>query len=335
MEHFTYLRIAGLNIKIKSASPPEPNEKSDWRYRNFILNQPPKRIDLEFSLKVKEDYTRYVGDVLFQTVRERPGLSRKSMAFRRRKMMRERIRQVKNTEQKKQKEEYLGGELDWRISRYRGRFLIEGGTSGNFQVFFDKNFKKMDIFIINPDRWWKLADVFTGFLQLFMIYYLAAKREGLVVHSAAIKDKLKKGKGYLFAGVSGAGKTTTSKIWDKHAEGIKVLNDDRIIIRREGRKFYLYGTPWHGDFSDYLKTAAQRATLDKLFFICHGKKNKAKKVAPIEFFNLFFESVFSPFWDKKGLEFVSEFLTDLISSVPCYKFSFRNNKRIIDYVRNV
>lgn len=332
MEQATYLQIAGFNIKVKSQNLPQPNEQSDWRYQNFILKRPPGRIDLEFKLKIKDSYTRYRPRVLFETKRENSGAKRLLAKRRKRRQLLGHAQREESIQQK-QKRAYLGDELDWRISRYKNRFLIEGGTSGNFQVFFDKNFKNIDIFIINSLGEWKLSDVFTGFLQLFMIYYLAVKKEGLVVHSTAIKDEQKKGKAYLFAGVSGAGKTTTSRIWDKYAAGIKVLNDDRIIIRKIKRKFYIYGTPWHGDFSDYLKTSIEQARLSNLFFIYHRRQNKAEKVTPREFFNLFFQSIFAPLWSKENLGFIFEFLMELILNVPCYKFGFKNNKKIIDYVR--
>lgn len=334
MKQLTYLQIAGFKIKVNSKNPPEANPKSDWRYQNFILKRAPKKIDFEFNLKVKDNYTHYKPQVLFQTEREKKR-GRKNLAARRRRKRRLRLQKQKNNAQRKEKEKYLGPDLDWRISKYKNKFLLEGGTSGNFQVFFDKSFKKLDVSIINSDRQWKLADVFVGFLQIFLIYYFASKGRGLVVHSTGIKDKAKRGKGYLFAGISGAGKTTTSKIWDKQAKDIMVLNDDRIIIRKINNKFYLYGTPWHGDFSDYLKVSVERARLSKLFFIYHKNKNKAQKVIPREFFNLFFQSVFLPFWDKRGLKTVSNFMIELILSVPCYKFGFKNNKKIIDYVRNI
>lgn len=326
--------MAGINIKVKSDQGPVANKKIDWRYKNFILKRAPKRVDLEFNLKTTDSYTQYDPEVLFMTQRDQPAFCKKGVAAKR---YRERMKrqEQKNNKQREQKEKYLGKGLDWRISKYKGKFLIEGGSSGNFQIFFDKRFKKIDVVIINEERQWKFSDLFTGFLQLLMIYYFAAKKNGLVVHSTAIKDKQKNGQGYLFAGVSGAGKSTSSKIWDKHAGNIIVLNDDRIIIRKINNRFYLYGTPWHGDFSDYLKTSSERARLNKVFFIYHKQKNIAEKVKTREFFNLFFQSLFVPFWSKEDVVSTSEFVMDLITTVPCYKFGFKNNKKIIDYVRNI
>jgi len=335
MKHFTYLQIAGLIIRVTSQNLPNLDRRSDWRYQNFVLKKTPKKFDFEFNLKVRDNYIDYNSKILFQTEREQPKSSKPDLSSGRREQELFQKDGEGAGKQREQKEQYLGKDIDWRISRHKERFLIEGGTSGNFQVFFDNKFQRIDIFIVNQDNQWKLAELFVGFLQIFLIYYLANKGDGLVVHSAAIKDRQKKDKGYLFAGISQAGKTTTSRIWHKHAKDAQILNDDRIIIRKEKGKFYLYSTPWHGDFSDYLKDPIKRAEIGKLFFICHSKKNKAEKVLPREFFNLFFQSLFLPFWDKEGLKKEFNFIMDLILSVPCYKFGFKNDKKIINYIRRI
>jgi len=200
MDHKTYLRIADINIRVNSHTRHQLNDKLDWRYQNFVLKRPPRKIDLDLDLRLRDKYTRYRPVVLFETKREKINLGAENLPS----GMENPIKKDPNHKIEKQKADYLGEESGWRISKYRGRFLIEGGSSGNFQAFFDKDFKRIDIFLINPSGQWKLSDVFTGFLQLFMIYYLAARRDGLVIHSAAIKDKQKDGRGYLFAGISGA-----------------------------------------------------------------------------------------------------------------------------------
>ncbi|MFA7114689.1 MAG: hypothetical protein WC214_04425 [Candidatus Omnitrophota bacterium] len=327
-----YFSVAGINILVVSSKQYQINEKSDWRYQNFLLKKEPKKIDLKIDLRIKEDYVRYNPEILFETRREK--VNPKGKALCRNRLRELRMRQEIN-EQRKKKEDYLGSELGWRISEIGNKYLLEGGAAGNFQAYFDKKFQKIKIDVISDKNEWKLADVFTGFLQLFLIYYLSYTKQGIVVHSTAIKDKPNKGKGYLFAGVSGAGKSTTSKIWDKNSPGVIILNDDRIILRKIKNKFYIYSTPWHGDFSDYLKNSTEHASLDKLFFIYHKKTNKAEKVPHREFFNLFYQSLFVPFWDKENLNFVSEFMMELMEKVPCYKFGFKNNKKIIEYVRNI
>jgi len=334
MSYKTYICVADIVVELKSKQAPESNDRSDWRYENFILKRKPKKVDIVFALNLKEDYVCYRSEVLFETTREIPS-ARGALAKQERKAYLKDKRQRENEILRKKKEAYLGSNLGWRISEFRRKFLLEGGTAGNFQVFFDRKFENVKVDIISSSGEWKLSDVFSGFLQLFMIYYLAFKKAGMLVHSTAIKDGANHGAGYLFSGVSGAGKSTSSRIWNEHGRDVVILNDDRIIVRKINGKFYLYSTPWHGDFSDYLKTSTERACLKKLFFIYHRKTNNAETVSAVEFFNLFYQSLFTPFWDKDNLMFVTDFVMDLIKNVDCYKFGFKNDKRIISYVRSL
>ena len=322
MEYETFLNIADITIRIKSEKNPEKeNEKISYRYKNFILNRSPGKIDIDLTLKIKPDFTRFNPEIIFETRREPVKINKR----RRKKIL------IENKIQKK-KEKYLGKGLEWRMGKVGKRILLEGGSSGGYQVLLNKDLKKGEIFIINPEiNNWEISDICHGFLQILLIHYLAKYKLGIIIHSAGIKD----GKnGYLFAGKSRAGKSTTSRIWDKNAK-IQVLNDDRVIIRKENNRFFTYPTPWHGDFSDYLKISLGKAELKSLFFIYHSKKNIAEKLSLKDNFNLFFQAVFPSFLDKDCLQSTSEILLDIILSVPCYKFGFKNDKRIIGYVRNL
>jgi len=79
-------------------------------------------------------------------------------------------------------------------------------------------------------------------MELLMVHYLAAGR-GIIVHGCGIKHN---GRGLLFVGESGAGKTTMARIWSRES-GVEILSDDRTIVRKQGDHFVMYGTPWHGE----------------------------------------------------------------------------------------
>src|SRR3989338_3303063 len=105
---------------------------------------------------------------------------------------------------------------------------------------------------------WSASDIIYDFLQVLLINYFAQRNEGIFTHSVGIKDI--DGEGLLFNGKSGCGKSTTARLWHKHSKAI-VLNDDRIIVRKINGKFFIYGSPWHGEFSDYLESRIERAPL--------------------------------------------------------------------------
>ncbi len=179
---------------------------------------------------------------------------------------------------------------------------------------------------------WEISDIIYDFLQVLLINYFAHKKEGIFTHAVGIKDL--DGKGLIFLGKSGAGKSTAARLWYKNSKAM-VLNDDRIIVRKLNGKFFIYGSPWHGAFSDYLKSRIESAPLERLFFIHHSLKNKAKRISEKDAFNLFYPASFPTFWDKDSLENIISFAWDLIKSVPCYSLGFVNNKRVIEFVRKI
>jgi hypothetical protein len=140
------------------------------------------------------------------------------------------------------------------------------------------------------------------------------------------------GGGLLFAGESGAGKSTTARLWHKHSKAM-VLNDDRIIVRKVNGKFFIYGSPWHGEFSDYLTSRIDSAALKRIFFIHHSPKNIAIQISPKPAFNLLYPALFPTFWDKNCLGNIAAFCDDLVKNVPCYSLGFVNNEKVINFIR--
>ena len=66
----------------------------------------------------------------------------------------------------------------------------------------------------------------------------------LELHASVI---LHGGKGYLFLGKSGTGKSTHSSLWLKYIPDCELLNDDNPIIRvGEDGSIRVYGSPWSG-----------------------------------------------------------------------------------------
>ncbi len=63
-----------------------------------------------------------------------------------------------------------------------------------------------------------------------------------MLHSAGL---VKNGRAYLFLGRSGAGKSTLSRL--AAGAGAEVLSDEMNMVRREGGRYYAYGSPFWGE----------------------------------------------------------------------------------------
>lgn len=201
-------------------------------------------------------------------------------------------------------------------------------------MLVNRNFDRVTAYLLprkDKGRVWKTSDIIYDFLQVLLINYFALNRKGIFTHSFGVKDL--NGKGLLFAGRSGAGKSTTARLWHRHSKAM-VLNDDRIIVLKENGKFVIHGSPWHGNFSDYLASRIESAVLSRMFFIHHAKKNNARRISGSRAFKLLYASIFPTFWDKPKLKNIISICQELVNTVPCYTLGFAKDKRVIKFARD-
>jgi hypothetical protein len=169
------------------------------------------------------------------------------------------------------------------------------------------------------------VDPFSGpTLELLMINYLALGR-GVILHGCGIE---KEGEGILFIGESGAGKSTMANLWNTDG-GIEILSDDRIIVRKIGGDFRMYGTPWHGEAQF---VSPRGVNLKKMFFLRHAEQNEIQPLNGVESVQQLLKCSFPPFWDSRGMEFIMDIFTELAASVPCYRLGFKPDRSAIDFV---
>jgi len=171
----------------------------------------------------------------------------------------------------------------------------------------------------------RFMDPFFGpTLELLMVHTLA-EGKGAIIHACGISLN---GKGILFVGESGAGKSTMAKMWDQET-GVDVLSDDRNIVRKKGDQFWTFGTPWHGEAKF---ASPESVILERIFFLRHGKENAINEIKGSHPVSLFLTTSFPPYWDSDGMVYTLEMLTDLTAQVPCQELTFRPDRSTIDFV---
>ena len=90
------------------------------------------------------------------------------------------------------------------------------------------------------------ADAFVLNNILMMVYaFKTACTDTVLMHASVIK---KDGKGYLFLGKSGTGKSTHTRLWLENIPGCELLNDHNPIVHynKETGETTVYGSPWSG-----------------------------------------------------------------------------------------
>jgi len=137
------------------------------------------------------------------------------------------------------------------------------------------------------------------------------------------------GKAILFVGRSGAGKSTTSKLW-LNMPGVTLLNDDRVIVRRREGQFRAFGNPWHGEVS---AVSADSALLERIYLLKHGPQNCVTALKPVEAVSRLLSCSFPTYWDAQGMGASLQDLDELVHSVPCFELAFLPDERVVDFVQ--
>lgn len=95
---------------------------------------------------------------------------------------------------------------------------------------------------------------------------LLADQGGMLMHASSV---VLDGRAYLFTGVSGAGKTTISRLAPENAH---LLTDEMSFIRLEDGEYFAYGTPFAGELAT--PGANMRAPLAGIFLLAQGPDNR-------------------------------------------------------------
>ena len=233
----------------------------------------------------------------------------------------------------KEKEKIFDSGSNWALYRSEGKYVLqddslESGSLPDISVVLEPDFKSGDVYIRNstPNRDFFLSPLGYPLNQILMIMLLSLNR-GVLIHACGVNDN---GHGYLFPGNSTHGKSTIAKLWSE--SGATILNDDRIIVREKDGEFWMYGTPWHGDFNE---VSPKALPIRKLFLLKHSKKNSIVPKKDAEAVSMLLTRSFPPLWDQKGMDYTLGFLDRIVSKLPCYELDFLPDKRIIDFVRNL
>jgi len=164
-------------------------------------------------------------------------------------------------------------------------------------------------------------------LDELLLVSLLAQRRGVEVHGLGVRDS--RGNGLLFAGQSGAGKTTLARLWAEASKDT-ILSDDRIVLRPTGDGITMYGTPWHGE-AMYADPGS--ASLRQIFLLKHGTEDRLTGLAPAQAAARLFACSFVPFHNPEGLAFSLGFLERVVREIPCQELTFTPHEGVVRYVR--
>lgn len=143
-----------------------------------------------------------------------------------------------------------------------------------------------------------------------------ARGNGVEVHGCGLADR--NSGGHLFLGHSGAGKSTTTRLWKSNRDAL-ILSDDRIILREQGKELRMHGTPWHGEAGF---AAPESVKISRIFVLEHGDRNEIAPLSRTQAVAELFARSFPPFHGHRPLESTLAYLHHVTELVPCYRFRF-------------
>lgn len=149
---------------------------------------------------------------------------------------------------------------------------------------------------------------------LWIGYGLVSVRHGVgAIHSSCI---VAEGKGVLFLGESGTGKSTHTRLWRECIDGAELLNDDSPLVKIEGGVPYIYGSPWSGKTPCYRDEKYPLAACVRL---SQAPYNKITRLPVIKAYGALHPSFPPEFaYSKELYGKISDILGVIISSVPCW-----------------
>ena len=194
-------------------------------------------------------------------------------------------------------------------------------------AWFDRTFSRGEIVLYRPyfDPDLPVNPVEYPLDELLAIHRLALG-EGVEVHGLGVVDE--RNRGHLFVGHSGAGKSTSARLWQQR-RGARVLSDDRIILRIENGRPRMYGTPWHGDAGIALPESAD---LSHIYVLQHGHQNRLTPLSPGRAAAEVVSRSFIPYHSREGLDFTLRLLEKIASAVQGSLFQFVPDETAVEAI---
>ena len=155
---------------------------------------------------------------------------------------------------------------------------------------------------------------------------LLARRGGFLLHAASA---ICAGRAFLFSGVSGAGKTTMTRL---APADVTLLTDEISYIQRgPGGEFRAFGTPFAGELAKAGENTS--APISALFFLEKGPENRIEPVPPAEAVRRLMRNILFFSEDPELVEKILATACEFVSTLPVERLTFYPDARVWAKVR--
>jgi len=155
-----------------------------------------------------------------------------------------------------------------------------------------------------------------------ILYYLTVKYDAIMIHASGVVDPLG---GRIFMGFSGSGKSTMAAIWQ--FRGSTIINDDRLIIRKENSNYVMYNTPM------FYPDKPKKAVLKQVHIIHHSPENNMVRISGARAVSKVLAFCIQNDFNAGFIEHHLAFLSEMCSKIPVYEVGFKSDPEIVDYIQ--
>jgi len=205
-------------------------------------------------------------------------------------------------------------EADVSVTRRGSRWSIE---RGDFRAEWDPATRRGRIL--------QSSNPYSIDAVLRIVHTLVLAGEGgLLLHSASA---VRNGRAFLFAGASGAGKTTISRLAPPDAT---LLTDEISYVRKLENGYTAFGTPFTGELAKLGENVS--APVTALYLLAQGPENRIDSVPPGEAARSLLANVLFFAEDEELVQSVFHSVFEFVSRVPVSRLTFVPDARVWDLI---
>jgi hypothetical protein len=205
-------------------------------------------------------------------------------------------------------------DADVSVTHHQGRWCLQ---RGDFRAEWDP--------AARTGRIRQTANPYSIDAVLRIVHTLVLARQGgFLLHSASA---IRNGKAFLFAGVSGAGKTTISRLAPPDAT---LLTDEISYVRKNGGGYTAFGTPFTGELAKLGENVS--APLAALYLLAQGPENRIEPVVPAEAARSLLANVLFFAEDEELVQSTFHSAFEFVSRVPVSRLTFVPDARVWELI---
>jgi hypothetical protein len=153
---------------------------------------------------------------------------------------------------------------------------------------------------------------------------VVVKQGGFLLHSASA---IRNGKAFLFAGVSGAGKTTISRLAPADAT---LLTDEISYVRKQEDGYVAYGTPFTGELAKLGENCS--APLAAVYLLAQGPENRIDPVGAADAGRELLSNMLFFAEDDEMVQYAFKAACDFVDRVPVHRLTFMPDARVWEMI---